>query len=72
MEAGEDINELDGVELVVDHSPTLTKGMRGAVVHDYAPHAPIVLVEFADENGETNEMTDIPRVSLKVYWKFKG
>ncbi len=66
------INELDGVELVVDHSPALLKGLRGAVVHDYAPDAPIVLVEFVAENGETIEMTDIPRSSLRVYWKFQG
>ncbi len=72
MGQNEIINELDGVELVVDHSSTLVKGMRGAVVHDYAPDAPIVLVEFVAENGETIEMTDIPRSSLKVYWKFKG
>lgn len=72
MDPYEIIQELDGVELIQDHSPTLTKGMRGTVVHEYRSAAPVVLVEFADEHGVTIEIVDIPRTFLRVFWKFKG
>ena len=72
MDSDNVIRELDGVELIEDHSLTLIKGMRGTVVHEYSPTAPVVLVEFADENGETIEMVDIPRTLLRLFWKFNG
>jgi hypothetical protein len=72
MSSEELIRELDVVMLVHDLSPTLLEGMRGTVVHDYAPEADIVLVEFVDEQGETFEQTDVPRTALRVTWKYKG
>lgn len=63
------IEEHDVVELLIDHSQTLTKGMRGTVIIDYAPEAPVVHVEFADAKGEAIEMVDISRASLRIHWK---
>jgi hypothetical protein len=63
------IDEHDVVELLLDFGPTLVKGMRGTVIIEPRTDLEVVHVEFADRNGETIEMLDIPKSALQVFWK---
>jgi hypothetical protein len=63
------IEEHDVVELLQDVSQALVRGMRGTVIIEPRTDLDVVHVEFADRNGETIEMLDIPKSALQVFWK---
>ena len=63
------IEENDVVELLVDIRPTLVRGMRGTVIIEPRTDLDVVHVEFADRNGETIEIVDVPKSALQIFWK---